>query len=76
VRNDKQFKVEHGRAKGNWAHGHGVRVVVTESPLEPKIISQERLAEIKELQVESTDALERLQDIEEQRDWKIKISSG
>jgi hypothetical protein len=74
MKNEKKFKVEHGPAKWNWAHGqsHNTGLVVIENPVKPKVISQERLAEIKELQMQSTDALEVWQNIEEQLEWKIK----
>jgi hypothetical protein len=39
------------------------------------VASQERLAEIEELQMQSTDALERWQTIEEQLDLESKIRS-
>ena len=47
-------------------------LVVVENPVKPRIISQERLAEIKELQMQSTDIIEVWQNIEEQLEWKIK----
>jgi hypothetical protein len=74
MKTGKQFKVEHGPAKWNWAHGerHNTGLVVIENPVKPKIIPQERLAEIKELQIQSTDALERFENIEEQLEWKLK----
>lgn len=75
MKNEKKLKVEHGSAKWNWAHAHSHNagdLVVVENPVKPRIISQERLAEIKELQMQSTDALEVWQNIEEQLEWKIK----
>ena len=72
MENKKQFKVEHRSAKWNWAHGHDTGLFVVENPVQPKVISQERLAEIKELQIQSTDALEVWEKIEEQLEWKIK----
>jgi hypothetical protein len=74
VKNEKKLKVEHGSAQWNWAyvHGRNAGLVVIENPAKPKVISQERLAEIKELQMQSTDALEVWQNIEEQLERKIK----
>lgn len=60
MKNDKQFKVVHGRAKWNWVHGHRIGLVVTESVEKPKVISQERLAEIQELQLQLGDVREQL----------------
>jgi hypothetical protein len=44
MKNENKLTVEHGPAKWNWVHGHGM--VLTEDPVKPIIISQERLAEI------------------------------
>jgi hypothetical protein len=52
---EKKFKVVHGRVKWNWAQGHGIRLVVTESVKKPATISQERLAEIQELELQLGD---------------------
>jgi hypothetical protein len=54
LKTEKKFKVEHKRVKRNWAHGHGIGLVVTE-----RVISQGRLAEIQDLQIEYTDARNR-----------------
>mgnify|MGYP001313762923 CR=1 FL=1 len=74
MENKKQFKVEHRSGKWNWAHGrnHNTGLFVVENPVQPKVISQDRLAEIKELQMQSADALEAWEKIEEQLEWKIK----
>jgi hypothetical protein len=72
MKTENKFKVEHGRVKRNWAHGHGIGLVVTESVKKPEIISQGRLAEIQELQIEYTEARNRVGDIQEQLAKRIK----
>ena len=72
MENNKRFKVEHRSAKWNCANGHGTGLFVVENPAQPKVISQERLAEIKALQIQSTDAREIVENIEERLGRKIK----